>query len=245
MKRRWRVACAALMLAAPLTAEVRVVCTPRPLESARAVFDRRSASALQPWLCAVTNAGAEVVTVSEAALLGWTMRQGVSPYSVDEIRIGAAEIKRRGKWATTGRVLAYAGLVTAALAAGDVIAIGPAWGSVAGFTALQLPQLGEKLARRDPDGAIFERLAMPAESALAPGESVMLRVFAAADKQAAKIEGVLDGFAVQGQGTGDKGQEEPVFSALAEADACDGREPRRCAELLWEREMARVGAGAD
>lgn len=189
MKALFRAAAFAL-LAIPLTAQVQIVCAPSPLAYSRAIFDKRSAGAVQHWSCVLT-ASDQPVAVSEAAIQAWMMRQGVSALSSHAIRIGATEIKRRGHWATAGRILTYGGTITAALAAGDVIQIGAAWGAVAGFTSLQAPVLGQMLAARDPDGAIFERLAIEQDIALAPGQSVSVAMFAAPLASAKPIDGTM------------------------------------------------------
>jgi hypothetical protein len=181
-----------LLLAAPAAAQVQIVCGPTPTKHSKAVFDHRTARELQRWPCVLTNAGAAPASVSEAAVQGWMMRRGVVALSSSTIRIGAAEIKRRGKWATLGRVMTHAALVATALAAGDVIQVGPAWGAAFGFGALQLPQLGERLAARDPDPDIFEQLAIRGELAIAPGASVEVSMFAVPVQDAQTIEGFLD-----------------------------------------------------
>lgn len=182
---------AAFILAVPLPATVKVVCAPSPMAYSKAIFDHRSASAIQHWGCVLTNVSVEPALVSEAAVQGWMMGQGISAISSHAIRIGATEIKRRGKWATAGRLLTYGGTITAALAAGDVIQIGAAWGAVAGFTALQAPALAGMLAAREPDGAIFERLAMEADLALGSGQSVSIAMFAAPMAGAKPVSGQL------------------------------------------------------
>lgn len=181
-----------VLLALPALAQVQVVCTPRPLDYSRSIFDHRTSRRVQAWGCVATNAGGQPAAVSEAALMGLMMRQGVSALSAHEIRTGAPEIKRRGKWATLGRVATYGAMIAAALAAGEVIDIGPAWGAAAGFASLNLPRFGEALAGREPSEALFEQLALQGEVALDAGKSAALTMFAAPLDNAKMISGSLD-----------------------------------------------------
>ena len=186
-----------LLVAAAAPAQLQVVCGPLPTEYSKTIFDRRTARYVQAWSCVATNPGSSSAVASEAEMMSFLLRNGVTALSTEAIRVGAPEIKRRGKWATAGRMLQRAGTLTAVLAAGEIISIGPAWGAAAGFAALQLPQWGEALAARDPDDGNFERLAMgPGGLTVDAGRSVSMTMFAAPRKDATAIQGEI-GFSPQ------------------------------------------------
>jgi hypothetical protein len=182
----------ALFLAAPLGAQVEIVCGPLPLEHSRSIFDKRTARNIQPWPCVLTNMGPGLTSISEAAIQGWMMRQGVSALSAEAIRIGAGEIKRRGKWATIGRALPLAAMLGTALIATDGLVIEEMWARGAfSFGAFALPEIGRRLAGRDPDDSIFEQLAIHGDVALDSGRSATVYMWSAPLAGAQPISGVL------------------------------------------------------
>lgn len=245
-----------------LPAQVEVACGPLPTAYSRSIFSKRTANNIQPWSCVATNLGASQATVSEAAMQGWMLRQGVSALSSEAIRIGAGEIKRRGKWATAGRVLPLVLAVGTALIATDGIKINEAWvPGVTSFGGFALPLLGDRLASRDPDDAIFEQLAVHEDVAVAPGASVTLYMWSAPLEGAKTIQGVLAQVnpepipamfniepprqpSWQPFGYGQDTRERPATTSEAAGCSAGGDfEPRQCAAELWAQSQYELVAG--
>jgi hypothetical protein len=176
---------AALALAAPLAAQIRVGCTPDSMAAARA--GSLAAAELGRWRCYALNVGPTQANLSATAFaLGFMELHQVSAADAADI-FGMKQAKT--KKAVAARVLKY-GLVGAAIVtSGGWISVTPAIAGWLGLAATGASQVQQQLEKEVPttSNALAGMWGPNEVVALAPGQGFQWKVYASKIKGAAAL----------------------------------------------------------
>ena len=170
---------ALFLIASPAATQILFTCSGSHDEATRLIFDKRTAKHTRHLTCVAQNQGAEARTVNEADFIELLIRVGQTPYATEALRIAVRENTRRGPWHTSARIAGYVakGLTIAGATGG--IEFSEDWLTAFALGGQHLPDLGELLRSRPPNGEDFERLAWTEQIGIEPGQSVLFNMFVA------------------------------------------------------------------